>query len=59
VIQNGDTLKYNRSLEITRMSVPTEEVATLRDFIRTVDRGERDVMILRKHTGKNTSLNGG
>jgi hypothetical protein len=53
VTQEGAVLKYKRSLEITRMSVPKEEVAALRDFFRSVDRVDRDVAILRAHPGMN------
>jgi hypothetical protein len=59
VTQEGNILKYDRSLEITRMSVPKEEVVALRDFYRSVDRGERDVVILRRHTGESDSGEGG
>jgi hypothetical protein len=55
VTQEGNILKYDRSLEITRMSVPKEEVVALRDFYRSVDRGERDVVILRRGTEENDS----
>ena len=48
VTQQGGVLKYKRSLEITRMSIPKEEVSDLRDFYRAVDRGERDVAIFRR-----------
>ena len=53
VTQQGNVLKCERSLAITRMSVPKEEVAALRDFYRSVDRGERDIVILRRRTAIN------
>jgi hypothetical protein len=44
----GNILKCERNLAITRKSVPKEEVAALRDFYRSVDLGERDVVVLRR-----------
>lgn len=51
VTQEGNILKYTRTLEIKQLTVPAEVVPALRDFYRSVDRDERAVAILRRQEG--------
>ena len=51
ITQEGNVLKYTRTLEIKQLTVPPEEVPALRDFYQMVDRDERSVVLLKRKAG--------
>ena len=48
VTLNDSVIDYMRSLEIKQLSVPAEEVETLREFYQLVDRDERSLVLLKR-----------